>query len=281
VARFATRSLVFFALVADVDLQCLLEMKSNLKHWIQIGLFILMLFESRLVEARSTDWVTLARRLTGESETIRQRSLKQLGAIKNLDSILTDEIHQPTMLNGHLNTRKFLAFDVIVALQRRSMMPVLVKESLTDEAGATYHTMNALLTSENGPAQIRLYHARLVSHPNSDAVQITLLDTLGRSGFELSLSEVRRLNTAGSIEVKAGLLSYLREMMILKNHQQYQELLPELMNENSYELKMQTLFLAEELMNQKKLNLKETRWGCLKDSDMKIQIRCKKIAGMG
>lgn len=232
-----------------------------------------------LKKVKSVDWVAMAKNLTGESESVRRKALKRLRAMKSIDETLAREIKRPVFQEGKLNTKRFLALDVIAALKRQSLMPVLISESFSDSTGYTYHTMNTLMTTENADSLVRLYHRRLVSYPASSAAKLALLDTLGRMGFELSLSELRQLNRNSSDEIKSGLLSYLRELMILKNRILYQEFLPEIMVASSFEVKMQALFLFEELLDKKKMKFKDADLQCAKDTNKVIQNFCKKITG--
>lgn len=230
------------------------------------------------IPKKSIEWISLARSLTGESGWIRQRALNRLRAMKELDEILTYEIRRSVFQNGKLNTQRFLALDVITALDRKNLMPVLLSESLTDSTGYTYHTINTLLSSHNADQIIRRYHDHLMSYPTSSAVKLALLDTLGRMGFELSLSELRHLNQNASNDVRSGLLSYLREVMILKNRLQYQQLFSEFIMTGSFEVRMQALYLFEELLAQKKLKFKETGLHCESQRNKTIQKFCKKLA---
>lgn len=230
-------------------------------------------------QKKSVDWVKMARNLTGESESVRQKSLKRLRAMKDLDQVLTAEIEKPAFENGKLNTQRFLALDIVTALKRKSLMPVLISQSLADATASIYHTMNTLMTSQNVDSMMTLYHDRLLSYPSSNTVKIALLDTLGRTGFELSLAELRYLNRNASFEVQSGILSYMRGIMFLKNRLLYQNMMSEIMIAGSFEIRMQTLFLYEELLSQKKLKLKDASLQCLQDTNKAIQNFCKKLVG--
>lgn len=251
--------------------------------YLRVLVFSLMMISNfKVWSARKSpdNWSKWARDLTGESESVRQKSLKRLRAVKNLNQILANEVRAPAFRNGKINTQKLLAFDVIAALKKKELLPLLMNESLRDPTGYTYHTMNTLLTVDNIDEVTRLYYRHLMNFPNSSAVKIALLDTLGRMGFELSLIELRRLNREATNEVKSALLSYLREIMILRNQVLYQELLPEFMTADSFEIRIQTLYLYEELLRENKMKIAKAGLVCEKDQNKTVQNFCLKIRGL-
>ena len=200
--------------------------------------------------------------------------------MKELDLILKQEIQKPAFQKGKIDTQKLLAFDIITALNKKELLPLLKNASLQDTTGYTYHTMNTLLTAENIDEMIQFYYRRLMNYPSSAAVKIALLDTLGRMGFEFSVAELRHLNRNASNEVKSALLTYLRQIMILRNRALYQELLPEFMVADAFEIRMQTLYLYEELLRGRKIKLSQASLSCDKDQNKTIQHFCRKILAL-
>lgn len=241
---------------------------------------LLFSFEGMAARIGGKDWTDLARNLTGDSDAVRQRSLNKLRALKNLNQILIQEIRKPIFKNGRIDTQKLLAFDVITALGKKELLPILKNESLQDPTGYTYHTMNTLLTADQVDEVVHFYYRRLMNYPSSSAVKLALLDTLGRMGFEFSLAELRHFNRNASNEVKSALLTYMRQIMILRNRPLYQELLPEFMVADAFEIRIQTLYLYEELFRTKKLSLAQAGLTCAKDPSKTIQHFCKKILSL-
>ena len=253
--------------------------KSFFTPWRRFGLFFLFFIVSLFSDAKkvSSDWTVNARRLTGESDRIAENALKNLRATSDLDILLKGELKNASVTNGKLNTAHFFAFDVISALHKKQLMPDLIASSKADQTGYAYHAMNTLIDAANGQSLIQIYHDRLTSNKMTIPVQLALLDTLGRVEHKLSLDELKEINAKASTEMKSGLLNYLREMMILKNHPEYKEFLPPFLKEPSFEIKMQALFLFDELLKQKKMRFSGDVSTCLVDPNMTIQNFCKRV----
>ncbi len=244
-----------------------------------VFLLILYILGTHLVFG-ATRWQDHARRLTGESDSIRNRALEKMKEMKHLDIALRDEIKSPPQKKGRLETSHFLAFDVITSLGRQSLFSDLVSQSLFDETGYSIHTMNTLLNEKNGLSTIKFYHEQLTSSKVSPATRMALLDTLGRLGFKLTNQELKALKKTSSIQEKSSILSYMRTMALLKNIPPESDLLFEFLDESSVELKMQSLFLSEELRKNKGRAFINAFPDCQKQALPEVKEYCLKIAGI-
>jgi hypothetical protein len=235
----------------------------------------LTVFSSANIKA--PEWIFVARRLTGESDKVRSKSLIWLRSSKTLKFSLNNELQRPTVSDGRITTSHFLAFDVITALQLFDFVPQLISTSLADETGFTYHTLNTLFNSENAEHIVQFYKKQLFAESSSVPAKMAVLDSLSRMGVELTVAQLLALKLNPSIELKSTVLNYIREMSIVKNKFFYNDLLAEFLRESSYEIKMQSLFILKELQNKKNVLLGDKDLACVNDPNKSIRVFCLEL----
>ena len=195
--------------------------------------------------ATGASWTHDARRLTGESGTVRVQMIARLRKIPRLKS---------TLLAALSTSDRALACDVLVALQMHEALPDLIRLSETDETGLTYLAINTLATKNDLGELGRLYHVRALASRTSDASRMVLIDTLARMGVRLPEGELKDLllDRGRAPEIRSAALNYLRHFALHYGEFSDLKLLGRLLEERnlSPQLRMQALYFYTELPGQ-------------------------------
>lgn len=157
------------------------------------------------IAAADVVWTAHARRLTGESIAVRDRAIRALRAMPGLDSELKSALE---------TTDRFLAFDVMVALDRKSFVPVLLEYSERDPTGYSYHTLNALATGEESRRVLDAYRERIRERKLPAVGKMAILDSIARTSVGIAPRDRDRLAKDEFPEVRDSLLGYLRHSIL-------------------------------------------------------------------
>lgn len=193
------------------------------------------------------DWATEAVRMTGESDQVRERALRRLRKIPDLEATLKKE------LNG---SKKALALDVISALEMRALLPDLLSTALTDETGFVYLTLNNLMTSKNRGELVPFYKKQLLCRflcATSGPSQVVILETLARLNEEIEVDELEKLFAKTSWpEVQGAIIDYSRYMVTKFKKEKYAVLLKKGLESETVQLQQQTLAVISEIPKKKR-----------------------------
>lgn len=153
----------------------------------------------------NVDWVEAARRLTGESARVRTDSIGALRKIPDLEFRL-----RSALATGD----RYLAFDAIVALELKSLVPDLISFSATDSSGYSYHALNAVASGPEMRRVLGIYRARLEESELRPAAKVAILDSFARTAIEIPGGTLDRLLQDSVPEVRESVLGYLRSSVI-------------------------------------------------------------------
>jgi hypothetical protein len=212
------------------------------------------------------DWSREALKLTGESDLSRDQALKVLRRHPNIKKILKEQLQ---------TGKRALALDVISALHFKNFIPTLLALAPEDETGATYLTINTLLTPKNAVKVIATYRTRLASetHPASLTV---LLDTLGALAVQLPEKQLQGLLKSDSFEVRSAVVSYLRALVLRHKKPRYAALLKDVLVTSPFQLRIQGIYFASELESKSFASLKgELHRICTKDYQKPVIKACQ------
>jgi hypothetical protein len=184
----------------------------------------------------SGDWTGLARRLTGESQAVRREAIASLRSVPNLERDLKA---------AFAGQDRFLAFDVIVALDLRKMVPALLEYSVTDETGYSYHVMNALASAGDRAKILETYETQLVSA--APAGKVAILDAFARTSRELPSAVLDRLFEHEMPEVRAAALGYVRSAVLRHGRREEARRVFSALLDPAYQVRLQALYLVSEL----------------------------------
>ncbi len=216
-------------------------------------------------------WVTHARRLSGETDSVRNHSIRTLKTTPQLETILREALTSP---------RRYLALDVISTLKLKNLAPDLIKLSEHDETGTYYLALNSLIHASDENQFKELYAKRLLSGESPAVARMILLDTLSRMQFRLTPRQLRELLIKDdSPEVRSSALSYLRDTLLKPAYDDFIPLLRELLElkKISPQLKMQTLFLASEISPELFQQIRDIRAPCPHPAPAPIKERCEQF----
>lgn len=206
-----------------------------------LGLCILLLLGSTLSHAAPPNWSREALRLTGESASVREASLRRIKNIPRLHSLLRKELR---------GRRQALALDIIAALKLKAFVPELLRLAEKDCHGFVYHTINTLVTPANQARISKVYQRRLFN-PGPQGIgpcQVVLLETLGILGHRLPTKDLETLLTTSSWpEVQGAVLNYARIAVLQDRRDEYVFLVTKALTAKSLQVRTQARFLAQEL----------------------------------
>jgi len=156
-------------------------------------------------------WVSLALKLSAESESVYLASLKKLKAFPHLDVELASALKENS-------TRTFLALDVISTLKLEPLAPEVLASAQTDQSGFFYLCLNTFFKTHSAEF-FKLYLARLQDPATRPPVKMVVLDTLGRLKVRIDEKELQKLLDEKEVpEVRSAALYYLRTFALLKHH---------------------------------------------------------------
>jgi hypothetical protein len=183
-------------------------------------------------------WYDYARRFTGENEEIRAKSIAALRKDPNLK----------TELKKALGTANhFLALDVISVLGLKAMMPDLLTFAARDKTGYSYHVINSLIDPKDNDRVGQIYLDRLDSDKTSAAAKMAMLDAAARMEITLGPERTARLLKDESPEVRSSVLSLFRTELLRRNYQRGLNVLETTIQDSTFQVRIQTLFLISEL----------------------------------
>lgn len=181
--------------------------------------------------ARSEDWKTHARHLTGETERkLRKDPELSTRLVKALDS-----------------EDRFLSLDVISALRMRVLLPELLRFSERDSTGYSYHSINTLLEPADYAEVLKLYEARLASGNTSMPSKLAILDSLTRLPSHLPETELKRLLREETPEIRSAALYYLRNRLLKNRRKDFLPLLKLALRDPTFQIRAQAEALAREI----------------------------------
>lgn len=219
--------------------------------------------------APSEEWIRPARRLTGESDQVREESLSKLRKIKNLPTILKEALPGPN---------RPLALDVAAALNLHSLLPDLLSFSQQDESGATYLAINSLATDKDWPTLKDLYHQRAVEPGASIPVRMILIDTLARLRVRVSEAELGAWLIYPHYEVRSAALYYVRYRMVKFGEDEWAWAVEKASEDPDRRIRIQAAHLTNDLPPRMKSTIKFHN--CAVEQDPEVESLCLKF-GLG
>lgn len=220
------------------------------------------------------DWIEAARRLTGESDAVRTRSIRLLRKVPDLEARL-----KAAMATGD----RFLAFDVMVALELKSLVPELIAYSSADSTGYSYHTLNALASGAEMRRVLGIYRARLESIDLRPASKVAILDSLARTSIEVPGWTIDRLLLDAVPEVRESTLGYLRSSIMNRGRAGDIPRVARALLDGTDAIRWRAVsILAEVPLKLRKTAAEKvapTLTGCREDPDLELRALCLQIAG--
>jgi len=223
------------------------------------------------LSAGAADWRATARRLTGLSESVRQRAITELRGVPHLASTLRASLQGPD---------KALALDVIAALNLEDLLPDLLLASQTDTDGTTYLAIGALLDDHNARSIADAYVHRLretTTRPVSMTAQVIMLDTLARLGARMSEPEVLRLLDSPIFEVRSAALYYARVWMRKARRNDFEGVIRAALHCEPYQLRVQALYTVWDLRDVLGDKTRDLLGQCTGDDSEEVRELCKSI----
>ncbi len=162
---------------------------------------MLLLFLASISVQANEDWRGLARRLSGEAKHVRVEMVEALRKTPNLDDHLRA---------AFLGPDRFLAFDVLSALEKRDFLGEVIQLIPEDPSGFAVHAANSLARPDDRMKLIETYRKHLADPRPSAPARMALFDTLGRLGALLSDKDCAAGLEHESPEVRASALGYIR-----------------------------------------------------------------------
>ncbi len=217
-----------------------------------------------------SSWTNFAVRLTGESDQVRLNSIRKLKSIPQLHTILEKALSGPD---------KYLAMDVISALKLKEFLPALIQHSTIDENGAFHLAMNTLIDSQNSDDMFQLYSDRLVKEEGLSVIaRVVILDTLSRSGILLPENKLRKLMLELPFEGQSAVLSHARSGLMKRHLKGYLEIVQLALASSFFQLRIQALFLIQELSGPLQKSLERQLIPCLSDPQKEVRALCQKVS---
>jgi len=218
-------------------------------------------------------WTDHARRFTGESARVREKSIKALKADPNLER----KLRSAYGTNDH-----FLALDVISVLRLRSLLPFLRDASIRDRTGFSYHVMNSLLTKKELPAYRDLYLERLANPKSSPAAKMAILDSLPRFRAEVPVSRLVAIFRDPSPEVRGSALAFARHQVLSERRPEYIEILKPAIEDDAFQVRLQALYFLGEipkrLRTARAKEFDEIIGRCRQDPVASVRNLCQELA---
>ena len=207
-------------------------------------------------------WRKAARRLFGETTSVRSKNIEILKSVPDLKERLREALKSPA--------DRGLALDVISALKIYALLPELFSEAKNDETGHSLLTINELTTTQNRQQVIEFYATRLQDPRTATVAQIIALDTLGRSRHALPISFLKSWLAHGDPDQKSAGLTYLRRLDKAFPSEIQQELLRSALLKAPYQVEIQALydFQGPTIME----------WLCKEAIQADVRKRCRELA---
>lgn len=201
-------------------------------------------------------WTSLARQV-GQSEKGRPEAIRQLRAMKDLNSVLLEALD---------SSHRALALDVISALHLKDLIPELLDRIDGDSDGFLVLTLNSLLAPDNKNTICEAYSRKITDDDLTDyspGAIVAMLEPLGRLGIALTKPTVAVLLEHPYPEVKGATISYMRAMLLSSTgaatgSAAYAELLLRALTLKPYQVRLQSVSLIAELSRRGKFKSAET-----------------------
>jgi hypothetical protein len=231
---------------------------------VSIGLFIS--FEA----IAGPSWSELALRFTAESQVAREQSIKQLRKIRNLESILAQELERP---------KRYLALDVIGTLRLYGFIPILQKLAQTEKTGMIFVTLNSLMTIRTQEKFIEYYLESLDGNEISFASKVVVIDTLSRLKVDLGKRRLKKLFRKEEFpEVRSSVLNYIRAQGKDGFAKRYHfELVEEALEQDPFQVRLQAWFLVSELPRNEQLRFHNELSRCSQDPNVEVRRVCANL----
>jgi hypothetical protein len=184
-------------------------------------------------------WDALALRLSAESSASYARVVTELRHVPQLEAKLRA---------GLQGNKRYLAMDVISALQLSNLLPDLVAGAEKDETGFFLNAINSLLSPRNVKFISDFYRRRVFVSASPPAARAVMLDTLGRLGTPLNVARTKAVEDEDpSPDVKSAALYYARLMILRRGRVDYLPVVASGLRAQPFQIRVQALFLASEL----------------------------------
>jgi hypothetical protein len=185
------------------------------------------------------DWRTYARRLSGEAKQVRTEMIEKLQAIPQLDEQLRSAFRGPD---------RFLAFDVLSALEKRTFLDEVLKLIPGDPSGFAVHAANSLSKPDDRMKLVETYRELLDNEKVTAPARMALYDTLARLGGLLKEDVTLAGLKHPSHEVRSATLLYLRSAILKLGRKDWVErLVPALQPQQPWQIRAQAIFLLSEV----------------------------------
>jgi HEAT repeat protein len=206
---------------------------------VQTEKVLLLLFVILNAAYATDDWRAYARRLSGEAKHVRVEMIEKLKAIPNLDGHLRSAFRGPD---------RFLAFDVLSALEKRDFLDEILKLIPQDPSGFAVHAANSLSRPDDRMKLVDTYRGLLTDPRPTAPTRMALFDTLGRLGALLSEEVCQSGLKDPSPEVRTSALHYLRHAILKLGQRDWvKRLEPALQRNQPWQVRAQTVFLISEI----------------------------------
>jgi hypothetical protein len=233
-------------------------------------LLILLPGTRALSQVTVQDWDVLALRLSAESTASYERTIAKLRLVPQLETKLRA---------GLRGNKRYLAMDVISALQLTNLLPELVAGAEKDETGFFLNAINSLLNSRNVKFVSDLYRHRVFDSGSPPAARAVMLDTLGRLGTPLNVARLIALvDEDPSPDVKSAALYYARLMILRRARDDYLPVVTSGLRAQPFQLRVQALFLASELGPAVRTRLSVN---CAQDRNKEVRDVCRELFPSG
>ena len=216
--------------------------------------------------AKAPRWAQLARQV-GSAETGREKIIKELRKIKNLEQTLVDALG---------TKHRSLALDVIAALHLESLVLPLLDGIESDRDGFLVLTLNSLLNSENKELILTEYADKLGPEERdrySPAAVVAMLEPLGRLGVHLPVDTVSSLLQHPFPEVGSAALGYIRAVASKGKAEDASSLIALGFDANSFQLRLQAIALASELSRKGKATFRKKTLTSLCDKETHATVK--------
>ena len=233
-------------------------------------ILILLHLAPASVQAATHDWTWWARRLT-LSTTAKNESVAQLRSYPKIELRLREALETKD---------RFLAFDAIAALKRRSLLDALVASASTDDSGYCYLAISSLMESGDAEKFAPVFRARLKQAATSGPARIVILDTLSRMSERLPSDQLRDLLSDSLPELQHAALSYLRAFILDGPDPEYMGVFKQLLlsHDLTGSMRLQALYLVSELSTTQLIALGQIKGACAKTYPEKLQNVCRRMA---
>jgi HEAT repeat protein len=240
--------------------------------WVPVLFLTLAASPFAIPSAFAVNWTDRARRLTGESVVVRNAEIKALRKTPGIESTL----------RAAFGTRdQFLAFDVIVALGMTSLIPDLMRFTVRDSSGYSYHTLNAIASGANRAKVLALYRKQIQDPKLAPIAKMTVLDSLSRTGERIASEDLDRLLSDAVPEVRASAIDALRRSILRSGRADDVRRVSRMLGDPADRLRLQTLSIFDEIPPGRRKALgapvAEFLSPCREDSVEEIRTLCLRL----